>query len=272
MKTEDIKHIDQLFKKKLTNHEVAPSDGTWQKLNDAMIREKFSSLEVQPSDAAWEKLNQKLAEEKSPSYRRVLMIAASLSVILMAGYIIISRQPLSPSQKTIVADVQQEIDQIGNEEIVDSDPINSPIPTNIIKEEKSNVSKQLTTLVDTYTNEQDDSEMLPEEINPVTHNTSTIMAVNKIEISYQTSLPELALNKEISNRNYDELSLSISKLSFRDKLKNTWQGIRNLRNSDEKLIDLPKAKNDLFAKASKGLQNGFQKLKINRNNDEETDD
>lgn len=268
MKTRDQKHIDKLFRSKLYNNEIQPSEGSWQKVSDSIMRDKFSTLEVKPSDASWERLNQKLSQENSISYRRVIMIAASMCLIMILGYLLINNQIIQTTVEPTTAENQQET-EIASNDLIKSPGTSIQKNTTSKEDKKEDIVKTVATNA-TSVNEKGDPAnfQLVQEADLA----ETFIALDKKEITISYTLPQLGLDKEISERSSEDIILSVSKLSFRDKLKNTWQGIRNLKESEEKLIDLPKAKNDFFAKASKGLQNGFQKLKINRNNDEETDD
>lgn len=224
---------------------------------DRLFEEKLGNIEVSPSAQAWEKLNAGISQKQTKKSNKAIWfaVAASIVVVLVSGVILInlSSNDIS-SQKLISESATNETQELVSTSSEPKHEINQKGDSEIVVSATDNPSNQnMQTTADVVSIAQIGEEVLISDkmkdspIEAIRENSDIeTIDLDLSPYTFEIVTASINIDSRIDLLAVQDLDVSIESES---KLKQAYEYAIRLKNGEENLIDLRKAKEDLFAKA-----------------------
>lgn len=218
----------------------------WQAMNDIKIdklfHDKLDAFESKPSLDAWDKINDNIKKKKGRSSIWLYAIAASLVLAFSSTVIWMNIQTGDISETFLVENDgisnTKEIDTYSNNSISDiQQPVVTIQPAQV--KDKIDININNTLPVENYISMDENTEL---------HNLarpSEVIVIEKLEPELNLTHAQLNLDFNFLPENSTDLTLPENESG----IKKAYEYAMRLKNGEESLIDLRKAKEDLFAMA-----------------------
>ncbi|GAB2628201.1 hypothetical protein [Belliella aquatica] len=231
---------------------------------DDLFKSKLSNHEIKPSSLAWERLEGKLNKKEKAAYFPFLRIAASIILLLGVGYIawFISKEDIKEAQPQLAEVVEQsEEPALIQEELIIEDQSSETTVSSEIQEQQvipQNEEKKGSQKVDIKKIEEVKKQEFIAEIKPI-EKTEVVVALPELEIPELDINEAVAINQPKANEVEEEINYKITiigkgiadsepeKAGLIGEIENKVEKIGGLLNKvDQGFADLQDAKNNLF--------------------------
>jgi len=231
---------------------------------DDLFKNKLSNHEIKPSSLAWERLEGKLNKKKKAAYFPFLRIAASIILLLGVGYIawFISKEDIKEEQLQLVQIIEQsEEPALIQEELMIEDNSETPAYSEIQEQQviPQNEEEKSSQKVAVRKAEEVRKQKFIAEIKPI-EKAEMVIALPELAIPELDVNEAVAINQPIVNKVEEEIEFKITiigkgiadaepeKAGLIGEIENKVEKIGGLLNKvDQGFADLQDAKNNLFA-------------------------
>lgn len=231
---------------------------------DDLFKSKLSDHEIKPSSLAWNRLEEKLNKKEKAAYFPFVRIAASFILLLGVGYIawFISKENTKEEQPQLAEVFEKaETPILNQEELVIEENSKTPASTEIQKQKviPQKEEKMGSQKVDVRKIEEVKKQEFIAEIKPI-EKTKVEVALPELEIPELDLKRAVAINQPVTADIEEEVNYKITiigkgidasepeKPGFINEIENKVEKIGGLLNKvDQGFADLQDAKNNLFA-------------------------
>ncbi|AFL86169.1 hypothetical protein Belba_3679 [Belliella baltica DSM 15883] len=231
---------------------------------DDLFKSKLSNHEIKPSSLAWERLEGKLNKKEKAAYFPLLRIAASIILLLGVGYIawFIAKEDIKEEQPQLAEVIEKSEKTVLNQEELVIEEKKETLRSNEIQKQQvipQNVEKTSKQKVDVRKIEEVKKQEFIAEIKPI-EKTEVVVALPELEIPELDFNEAVAINQPVADEVKEEIDYKITiigkgidasepdKPGLIDEIENKVEKIGGLLNKvDQGFADLQDAKNNLFA-------------------------
>jgi hypothetical protein len=211
---------------------------------DKLFQDKLASYEVQPSLDAWEKVDARIEQKRGNNRYWLYAVAASLVLILTSVYIW-----TDPNNASETALAENNISETAIQA-----PVENAVPSTkemvMLSSDESTISQKQEIKLSALTSEEviiEELEYTNNDIKEYPNTHSTSLNVSLVKQEPELNLISAQFSLEFQFIPVENIDLTLPKDDH--GIRKAYDYAMRVKNGEESLFNLRKAKNDLFAKA-----------------------